>query len=154
MPIPSGALDVIKNKGNCEKILNFRFQAKYDSMQANIKNMEDAQRIAELESEVSEYKLKVTLTITAHLIYILTLRHTETARSHIHIQNYAPQNEVNATESELLQYHVEESERVQKMSEYIAELQSEVKLLALLNKSSLRAPIMYWFLEKLFSYSQ
>lgn len=33
-------------------------------MQANIKNMEDAQRIAELESEVSEYKLKVTLGIT------------------------------------------------------------------------------------------
>lgn len=29
-------------------------------MQANIRNMEDAQRIAELESEVSEYKLKVS----------------------------------------------------------------------------------------------
>lgn len=36
------------------------FQAKYDSMQANIRNMEDAQRIAELETEVSEYKLKVS----------------------------------------------------------------------------------------------
>lgn len=40
---------------------------------------------------------------------------------------YDLQNEVNAAESELLQYHVEESERVQKMSEYIAELQSEVQ---------------------------
>ncbi|XP_026329039.1 ecotropic viral integration site 5 ortholog isoform X2 [Hyposmocoma kahamanoa] len=78
------------------KCSDLESKAKYDSMQANIKNMEDAQRIAELESEVSEYKLK---------------------------------NEVNATESELLQYHVEESERVQKMSEYIAELQSEVKRL-------------------------
>lgn len=29
-------------------------------MQANIRNMEDAQRIAELETEVSEYKLKVS----------------------------------------------------------------------------------------------
>ncbi|CAG4955251.1 unnamed protein product [Colias eurytheme] len=33
-------------------------KAKYESMQANIRNMEDAQRIAELENEVSEYKLK------------------------------------------------------------------------------------------------
>lgn len=31
-------------------------------MQANIRNMEDAQRIAELENEVSEYKLKVRKT--------------------------------------------------------------------------------------------
>lgn len=49
-----------------EKILynykprNITFQAKYESMQANIRNMEDAQRIAELETEVSEYKIKVS----------------------------------------------------------------------------------------------
>ncbi|XP_026760918.1 ecotropic viral integration site 5 ortholog isoform X1 [Galleria mellonella] len=40
------------------KYTDLESKAKYDSMQANIKNMEDAQRIAELETEVSEYKLK------------------------------------------------------------------------------------------------
>nr|XP_021187509.2 ecotropic viral integration site 5 ortholog isoform X2 [Helicoverpa armigera] len=40
------------------KYADLESKAKYDSMQANIRNMEDAQRIAELETEVSEYKLK------------------------------------------------------------------------------------------------
>ncbi|XP_063393735.1 ecotropic viral integration site 5 ortholog isoform X3 [Cydia fagiglandana] len=40
------------------KYTDLESKAKYDSMQANIRNMEDAQRIAELETEVSEYKLK------------------------------------------------------------------------------------------------
>ncbi|XP_041987849.1 ecotropic viral integration site 5 ortholog isoform X2 [Aricia agestis] len=40
------------------KYTDLESKAKYESMQANIKNMEDAQRIAELETEVSEYKLK------------------------------------------------------------------------------------------------
>ncbi|XP_075991374.1 ecotropic viral integration site 5 isoform X3 [Anticarsia gemmatalis] len=40
------------------KYSDLESKAKYDSMQANIRNMEDAQRIAELETEVSEYKLK------------------------------------------------------------------------------------------------
>ncbi|XP_013189298.1 ecotropic viral integration site 5 ortholog isoform X1 [Amyelois transitella] len=40
------------------KYTDLESKAKYESMQANIRNMEDAQRIAELETEVSEYKLK------------------------------------------------------------------------------------------------
>ncbi|KAL4717493.1 hypothetical protein ACJJTC_000642 [Scirpophaga incertulas] len=40
------------------ELKELRLKAKYESMQANIRNMEDAQRIAELETEVSEYKLK------------------------------------------------------------------------------------------------
>ncbi|XP_061382612.1 ecotropic viral integration site 5 ortholog isoform X5 [Danaus plexippus] len=40
------------------KYADLESKAKYESMQANIRNMEDAQRIAELETEVSEYKLK------------------------------------------------------------------------------------------------
>ncbi|CAH0716117.1 unnamed protein product, partial [Brenthis ino] len=40
------------------KYADLESKAKYESMQANIKNMEVAQRIAELETEVSEYKLK------------------------------------------------------------------------------------------------
>ncbi|XP_046977363.1 ecotropic viral integration site 5 ortholog isoform X1 [Vanessa cardui] len=40
------------------KYSDLESKAKYESMQANIRNMEDAQRIAELETEVSEYKLK------------------------------------------------------------------------------------------------
>ncbi|XP_038216924.1 ecotropic viral integration site 5 ortholog isoform X2 [Zerene cesonia] len=40
------------------KFSDLESKAKYESMQANIRNMEDAQRIAELENEVSEYKLK------------------------------------------------------------------------------------------------
>lgn len=46
-------------------------QAKYDSMQANIRNMEDAQRIAELETEVSEYKLKVNFIYSKTIFMIL-----------------------------------------------------------------------------------
>ncbi|XP_049884632.1 ecotropic viral integration site 5 ortholog isoform X3 [Pectinophora gossypiella] len=40
------------------KYTDLESKAKYESMQANIRNMEVAQRIAELENEVSEYKLK------------------------------------------------------------------------------------------------
>ncbi|XP_026730164.1 ecotropic viral integration site 5 ortholog isoform X3 [Trichoplusia ni] len=40
------------------KYADLESKAKYDSMQAKFRNMEDAQRIAELETEVSEYKLK------------------------------------------------------------------------------------------------
>ncbi|XP_068632503.1 ecotropic viral integration site 5 ortholog isoform X2 [Battus philenor] len=40
------------------KYTDLESKAKYESMQANIRNMEDAQRIAELKTEVSEYKLK------------------------------------------------------------------------------------------------
>lgn len=38
-------------------------------MQANIRSMEDAQRIAELETEVSEYKLKVRVSDCKILIF-------------------------------------------------------------------------------------
>ncbi|KAG7313303.1 hypothetical protein JYU34_000413 [Plutella xylostella] len=40
------------------KYCDLESKTKFASMQANIRSMEDAQRIAELETEVSEYKLK------------------------------------------------------------------------------------------------
>lgn len=38
-------------------------------MQAKFRNMEDAQRIAELETEVSEYKLKVSNNVILFNVY-------------------------------------------------------------------------------------
>ncbi|CAH2103511.1 unnamed protein product [Euphydryas editha] len=47
-----------KHRESQHKYADLESKAKYESMQASIRNMEDAQRIAELETEVSEYKLK------------------------------------------------------------------------------------------------
>ncbi|XP_052746837.1 ecotropic viral integration site 5 ortholog isoform X3 [Bicyclus anynana] len=46
------------------KYTDLESKAKYESMQANIRNMEVAQRIAELENEVSEYKMKTEVMAT------------------------------------------------------------------------------------------
>ncbi|XP_013179511.1 PREDICTED: ecotropic viral integration site 5 ortholog isoform X2 [Papilio xuthus] len=54
----------VRQKEFQHKYSDLESKAKYDSMQANIRNMEDAQRIAELETEVSEYKMKNVMMVT------------------------------------------------------------------------------------------
>lgn len=53
-----------KQKEQAHKYSDLESKSKYEHMQANIRNVEDAQRIAELEREVSEYKLKNEVMVT------------------------------------------------------------------------------------------
>ena len=65
-------------------------------MQANIRNMEDAQRIAELETEVSEYKLKVSCLINIDFYRgeLLAVFQRLKSRSHLMLSNDAVENGV------------------------------------------------------------